>query len=126
MQMRNAKIWWKILIAVLILLIIGAVASFVILRYVKKKATGVLQSQFAELVEPAKKQFLEMLPKDYDKERARKAFDSFIGASQTGKLRVNTVINQLAPYLQTAMGDGMLKTEEADSVLKLMEKSILQ
>ncbi len=67
-----------------------------------------------------------MLPNDYDSAHAATIFDTFIKASQQGKIRVNMTMEQLFPYLQQSLEDRQLTKEEADSVLKLMEKVILQ
>ena len=90
------------------------------------RTKDLLEKKFAEAIAPAEKKFIEMLPKDYDREYARKTFNSFIEASKSGRLRVKKVIEDFAPYLQQAVEDGKLSHQEADSVLKLMRNVIIK
>jgi len=125
MTMRNGKIWVKLLIGFIILLIIGTVAGYFVVRAVKGKVKNVVADKLAQLLEPAKKQFLAMLPADYDRDKAQKTFDSFFDAIRQGKVREGVIGSDLMPYLQQSVQDKTLSKEEADSVLKLMNSAIL-
>lgn len=121
---RKGKIWVWILVGILIVLIVGTVAGFFALKFAKKKASKIIQKKTSQMLAPARNKFLKMLPKNYNKERAQKIFDEFIKASQSGKISVNMVLKDLAPYLQKSVQDGKLSTQEADSVLKLMKEAM--
>ena len=123
---KSGKIWVWILVGILIVLIVGTVGGYFALRLARRKATDAIQKKTAQMIAPAREKFLKMLPEDYDKEKAKKVFDSFIIATQKGRVRVNMVLTELAPYLQEAISDGKLSSYEADSVLKLMKKTIMQ
>ena len=131
MARSNKKIWVWIIIILIVLLVVGIFAQLFILRSIqsrldKKTPQEVLTEQMAKLLTPARDKFLRMFPADYDREKATQIFDNFIEASQKGKVRTNMVLTEFAPYLQIAVQDGKLTHEEADSVLKLMKRTIIE
>ena len=125
MQLHRGKIWVKIIIALVILLILGVIGAFILAKQIKKTASNTIHQQFVALISPARNKFLQMLPEDYDKERARITFDNLFSAVQVGKIRKNLFMSDLMPYLLQSVEDKTLTKEEADSVLKLMESTIL-
>jgi len=126
MASGNKKTWLWIVAILILFLIVGTIGALFILRSAKDRLVGSAQEQVARLITPARDKFLKMFPADYDREKATQIFDDFIEASQKGKVRTNMVLTEFAPYLQIAVQDGRLTHEEADSVLKLMRKTIIE
>ncbi len=125
-HLRQGKIWIWIAIAIVVILVVGIVVGIILMKAVGKRVSSSVQKKFARLISPARKRFMDMLPPGYDRERAANTFDRFIEASRKGRIRASMAVKELAPYLQEAVSDGNLTAQEADSVLKLMEKVIIK
>ena len=124
----KAKKIIKIIVIVLVLLLLGAaIAAYAIYRVAKsviENKLDMVQDEFSKQIGPAREKLVKLCPPDYDKEKITKAFDEFTEAAQDNRVRIMTMMQEFAPYLQVALEDGKLTHPEADSVVILLRKCV--
>ncbi|RKZ30658.1 hypothetical protein DRQ33_07695 [bacterium] len=125
--MSTKKIVTIIIVVVVALAIISAGVTYVIYRAAKKHVVGKMDEVKQELTKnliPAREKLLQLCPENYDTTRLANAFDEYIGAIQADRLRMQTMQEELLPYLVAVIQDGKFTAQEADSLAILFEKSV--
>jgi len=125
---RKKRNVFKIVIIVIIaLIILGAITSYLVYRAFKSRSTDKideLKNEFAAKINPAKEKLQKLCPPGYDIEKLGKAFDEFTKAATENRVRYMVMLQELAPYLQVAIEDTQLTSNEADSLVILFEKAV--
>lgn len=114
MKKQQGKILLLLLIIIL-LIAVGIGVFFLIKRQASNRAIEKKKEQIETAFAFLNSYLVEHLPKDYDKEKAKRTLQEFKEAIYDGKAKADAT---LIPYVKEMLADGKVTKEEADEFFK--------